>query len=123
MFPNVAAPILVGRRSSVLAVDEATQRGLDMAVVTQRDPSLTDLEMGDLFPIATEAVINRALRLPDGTTQVWAQGQRRLQVLEIVATEPYYQVRVVPILEVDDGSVATEALLRAVVNESAEVAA
>jgi len=114
MFPNVAAPILVGRRSSVLAVDEATQRGLDMAVVTQRDPSLTDLEMGDLFPIATEAVINRALRLPDGTTQVWAQGQRRLQVLEIVATEPYYQVRVVPILEVDDGSVATEALMRAV---------
>jgi ATP-dependent Lon protease len=114
LFPNVAAPILVGRRTSVRAVDEATQRGLDVAIVTQRDPSLTDLDLADLFPIATEAVINRALRLPDGTTQVWAQGQRRLQIEEIVATEPFYQVRVRPIPEDEDRPVATEALMRAV---------
>ncbi|MHB8574918.1 MAG: endopeptidase La [Dehalococcoidia bacterium] len=110
----VAAPILVGRRTSVRAIDEATQRGLNVVVVTQRDPELTDIETSDLFPIATEAVINRALRLPDGTTQVWAQGQRRLQIEEIVATEPYYQVRVTPIEENDSLPMETEALMRAV---------
>ncbi len=114
LFPNVSAPILVGRRTSVLAIDEATQRGLDVAVVTQRDPSLTDLAIGDLFPVATEAVIHRALRLPDGTMQVWASGQRRLRIEEIVSREPYYLVRVTPIVDSDDRPVATEALMRAV---------
>ncbi|HZQ36745.1 MAG TPA: LON peptidase substrate-binding domain-containing protein, partial [Dehalococcoidia bacterium] len=114
LFPNVAAPILVGRRTSVRAVDEATARGYDVAVVTQRDAALTDLRLDDIYPIATEAVINRALRLPDGTTQVWAQGQRRLHVDEIVFTEPFYQVRVTPIAEDDARPVATEALMRAV---------
>jgi len=114
LFPNVAAPILVGRRTSVRAVDEATARGYDVAVVTQRDAALTDLRSEDIYPIATEAMINRALRLPDGTTQVWAQGQRRLRIDEIVFTEPYYQVRVTPIVEDDARPVATEALMRAV---------
>ena len=84
LFPNVASAILVGRHTSVRAVDEATQRGYDIAVATQRDPAMTAVGIDDLFPIATEAVINRALRLPDGTTQVWAAGQRRLQIEEIV---------------------------------------
>ncbi|HEY7269902.1 MAG TPA: LON peptidase substrate-binding domain-containing protein, partial [Dehalococcoidia bacterium] len=114
LFPSVAAPILVGRRTSVRAVDEATARGYDVAVVTQRDATLTDLRIEDIYPIATEAVINRALRLPDGTTQVWAQGQRRLTIEEIVFTEPYYQVRVTPIEEDDARPIATEALMRAV---------
>jgi len=114
LFPSVSAPILVGRRTTVRAVDEATQRGIEVAVVTQREPALTDLQIGDIYPIATEAIINRALRLPDGTTQVWAQGNRRLRIEEIVATEPYYQVRVTPIVENEAKPVETEALMRTV---------
>jgi len=114
LFPNTAGPILVGRRTTLRALDTATNADGMVAVVTQRDPSLTELTLADLHPIATEGMINRALRLPDGTTQVWVQGMRRMRVLEITGTEPYYRVRVQPIDDTADTTVPTEALRRAV---------
>jgi len=114
LFPNVAGPILVGRRSTLRAIDEATAGDGVVAVVTQRDPSLSELTVSDIFPIATEATISRALRLPDGTTQVWVQGMRRLRVLGIVQGEPYYRVRVEVIEDPVDRTLQTEALRRAV---------
>ncbi len=88
--------------------------GGTVAIVTQRDPSLSELTLDDIFPIATESVINRALKLPDGTTQVWAQGQRRLRIEAITGADPYYRVRVTPIREPSRTSISTEALKRAV---------
>ncbi len=114
LFPNTSGPILVGRRTTLRALDTATNADGMVAVVTQRDPSLTELTLADLHPIATEGMINRALRLPDGTTQVWVQGMRRMRVLEITGTEPYYRVRVQPIDDTADTTVPTEALRRAV---------
>ncbi|HTE84460.1 MAG TPA: LON peptidase substrate-binding domain-containing protein, partial [Dehalococcoidia bacterium] len=114
LFPNTAGPILVGRRTSVRAVEEASQRDLPIAVVTQCDPTLSTIRLEDIYPIATEAVINRTLKLPDGTTQVWAQGQRRLRVDSIIGDDPFYVARVTPIDEVEEQTIATEALMRAV---------
>ncbi|MHB8376875.1 MAG: endopeptidase La, partial [Dehalococcoidia bacterium] len=114
LFPNTAGPILVGRRTTLRAIEEATERDGTIAVVTQRDPSLTEITPSDVYLIATEGNINRALRLPDGTTQVWVQGQRRLRVLGFTATEPYYRVLVEAVDEPDDRGVPTEAMRRAV---------
>jgi ATP-dependent Lon protease len=114
LFPNTAGPILVGRRTSVRAVEEATQRDLPIAVVTQRDPTLTSVGLEDIYLVATEAVINRSLKLPDGTTQIWVQGQRRLRIDAIIGEDPYYVARVTPIEEAEEQSIATEALVRAV---------
>ena len=63
LFPNTSGPILVGRRTTLHAIDVATDGDGMVAVVTQRDPSLTDVMLADLHPIATEGGINRALRL------------------------------------------------------------
>ena len=114
LFPNTAGPILVGRRTTLKAIDAATAADGMVAVVTQRDPSLSDVGLNDIYPVATEGNINRALRLPDGTTQVWVQGLRRMRVLEIVRTDPYYVARVEPIEDVADITIPTEALRRAV---------
>src|SRR5487761_596479 len=115
LFPNTAGPILVGRRTSVQLIEEAGRHDWPIAVVTQRDPTLTEITTEDIFPIATEAIINRSLKLPDGTTQVWAQGQRRLKVESIVSEDPYYVARVIAIEEAEPDDIASEALMRAVV--------
>jgi len=114
LFPYTAGPILVGRRTTLRAIDDATDGEGVVAVATQYNPSLTEIDAHDIYPIATEGNVQRALRLPDGTTQVWVQGLRRLRIVEFVATDPYYVVRVEPIEEPADATVATEALRRAV---------
>ena len=96
LFPNTANPILVGRRTSVAAIEEAALRDSVVVVAIQRDPNISEIELGDLYPMGTEAVVSRALKLPDGTTQVWVQGQRRLHIEELVGSEPYYSARVTP---------------------------
>jgi|CXWL01.1.fsa_nt_gi ATP-dependent Lon protease len=114
LYPNTAGAILIGRKSSLRAVEDSTNNDGMVAVVTQREPSLTEISQADIYPYATEANIQRALRLPDGTTQVWVQGFRRLRVIEIIRSEPYYLARVEPVEDIDDNSVASEALRRAV---------
>ena len=114
LFPNTAGPLLVGRRTSTHLVEEASQRDLSIAVVTQRDSSVTEITMEDIYPIATEATIGRFLKLPDGRTQVWAQGQRRLMVQAIIEDQPYYIARVTPVEDRETKDIATEALMRAV---------
>jgi len=114
LFPYTSGPILIGRRTTLHAIAEVTGGDGMVAVVTQRDPALTEITQNDVFGVATEGNINRALRLPDGTTQVWVQGYRRLRILEFVADDPYYKARVEPIEEPADSSVQTEALKRAV---------
>ncbi len=114
LFPYTAGPILVGRRTSLRAIDEAAAGDGMVAVVTQRDPSLTEIVQQDVFGLATEGNVNRALRLPDGTTQVWVQGLRRLRIIEFIRSEPYYRVRVEPVEDIEDTTVQTEALRRAV---------
>jgi ATP-dependent Lon protease len=114
LFPNTAGPILVGRRTTLRALEEANEHDTMIAVVTQRDPSLTDITIDDVYPVATEGSVSRSLRLPDGTTQVWVQGQRRLRILDFIASEPYYRALVEPIEEPEDRNVHTEAMRRAV---------
>lgn len=114
LFPSMAGPLPVGRRSSVRAVEEATIEGTAVAVALQRDPTLEEVTLDDLYPIATEALITRVLRLPDSTTQVWVQGQRRLRLEAIVSTEPFYRVRAVPIEDAELDTTETEPLVRAV---------
>ena len=114
LFPHTSGPILVGRRTSLRAIEAAAEGDDMVAVVTQRDASLTEIAAGDTFGIATEGNVNRALRLPDGTTQVWVQGLRRLRIVEWLSSDPYYRVRVEPIEDPADSSIPAEALKRAV---------
>ena len=114
LFPNTAGPILVGRRTTLRAIDEATERdGMSPSSrsATRRSPISRP---ADIYPIATEGNINRALRLPDGTTQVWVQGQRRLRILGFTADEPVLPRARRADRRADDTTVPTEALRRAV---------
>jgi ATP-dependent Lon protease len=52
--------------------------------------------------------------MPDGTTSVLTQGQRRVEIVEFTQVEPYLRVRVRPVFESPERPPATEALMRAV---------
>ena len=114
LFPHMVSPLFVGRDRSVKAIEAAQLNHESVVVVTQRDPENEDPQPEDFYRMGTEVLIGRALRMPDGTTSVLAQGQRRAEILDFVQTEPYYRVRVRLIDDPIAKPASTEALMRAV---------
>jgi ATP-dependent Lon protease len=98
VFPRLLSPLFVGRDQSVLAVEAALNADSRLVVATQRVPDVENPSLDDLYPIGTEVVISRILRMPDGTTSILAQGQQRVELIDFVQTTPFVraQVRLLP---------------------------
>jgi ATP-dependent Lon protease len=104
----------VGRDQSVLAVEAALKADSRLVVATQRDPDVESPSLDDLYPIGTEVVISRILRMPDGTTSILAQGQQRVELIDFVQAAPFVRAEVRLLPEVGEVTLSTEALMRAV---------
>ena len=114
VFPQMMAPLFIGRDRSLRAIEAAVAGDLPVLVVAQRDEDREDPEPEDLYTIGTEVVIGRTLRMPDGSTSVLSQGRQRVEIVEFTQTEPFLRARAVPIWEQDHEGLPTEALMRAV---------
>ncbi len=114
VYPHLVTPLFVGRDRSLKAVEAAMSADSPLLVVAQRDPEVQDPGPDDLYSVGSAVVVGRMLRMPDGTTSILTQGRQRARILEIVQTEPYFVARAMPILESTKKSMATEALMRAV---------
>ena len=114
IFPRILSPLLVGRDQSLRAVEAALGADSRLVVATQRDPEVDDPSLDDLYPIGTEVIVGRILRMPDGATSVLAQGQRRVRLIDFVQTAPFVRVQVRSLPEVGEMTLSAEALMRAV---------
>jgi len=95
VFPRMMQPIQVGRKPSLVAVDEAVkQRPHRIAMLTQHDGNKQDVEPDDLMDIGVVATLGPMFRLPDGSVQLLAQGEDRVRVLGYTKTDPYLEVEV-----------------------------
>ena len=114
VFPQMMAPLLVGRDRSLKAVEAAAAQDNVLLVVAQRDPDLQEPGPEDLYSVGTEFAVGRVLRMPDGSTNVLGQGRQRMQIVGVVHTQPYIRVRALPIFEPGVRANTVEALMRAV---------
>ncbi|MBU0493667.1 MAG: endopeptidase La [Chloroflexi bacterium] len=115
LFPHMVTGLLVGRHTSLRAVDEAMLgEEQSILVVAQRDPQIEDPEPSDLYAVGTEAVIARVLRLPDGASQILVQGQRRVRITGYDQTRPFFRAQARLVVEPVEEGLAIEALSRAV---------
>src|SRR5438270_2987617 len=67
LFPNVVMPLMVGREQSLKAIEEAVSKNRSMFLVTQLSEVVEDPGPDDLHAIGVECVIDRILKLPDGS--------------------------------------------------------
>jgi len=114
LYPRMVTPLFVGRDRSLKAVEAATTADDTLIVVAQKDKEVSAPRPKDIYSIGTEVTVGRTLRMPDGTTSILCQGQRRVRIVEYTQTEPYIRARVLPIHESSEKSLSTEALMRAV---------
>ncbi len=94
LFPGVIIPITVGRERSIAALTEAHKGDKNVAVITQRDVEVAEPVQADLHKVGVVAKILKVLKMPDGSTTAILQGRQRLQLKELLETEPYLKGRV-----------------------------
>ncbi len=114
LMPNIVVPLMVGREYSMKAIDEAMSKGRSVFVVTQLDENTEDPGPEDVYSVGVEGVIDRHLKMPDGTTSVLIRGQRRLRSIEYTLQAPFLRARVEAVHEEAELTLALEALVRAV---------
>ena len=116
LFPHVVSPLFIDRDRSLKAVDAAMAAERMIVVVSQKSSETQRPGSDDLFAIGTEAIVGRVLKMPDGTTSILVQGQRRVRIQSLLQEDPFLQAEVVPLEEQQAGGQDLEALIRAVLS-------
>jgi ATP-dependent Lon protease len=94
LFPGVVLPINVGRKKSLKLIQDVYRGSRLLGTLAQKDYTIDDPSVDDLFSVGTVAEILKILEMPDGSTSVIIQGKRRYAVREFIAREPYYKASV-----------------------------
>ncbi|MDW8051189.1 MAG: endopeptidase La [Armatimonadota bacterium] len=123
-FPNTLAPVLVGREKSLRAVEAAmTSTNRLMVLVTQRDVTIEDPTLEDLFTVGVVAEIMQAIPAPNGTLRVVFRGIQRARLLGLEHEEPFMLAKIEPIVEREvELTTDIEALMRSAVEMLREIA-
>ena len=84
IFPNMMAPFIVGRDSSVRALEQ-TLSGPEKQIflVAQKDPKIDEPEREDIHDIGVVATVVQNLKLPNGNVKVMVEGVQRAQLVDM----------------------------------------
>jgi ATP-dependent Lon protease len=94
IFPYMMTPFVVGRESSVRALEEALASDKKIFLATQHDASVDEPKANEIYQIGTVVNIVQSLKLPDGNIKVLVEGIERGKVLQIIDTEGFMQASV-----------------------------
>src|SRR5213595_314686 len=87
IFPYMMTPFVVGRESSVRALEEALSGDRKIFLATQHDASAAEPEPNEIYQVGTVVNIVKYLKLPDGNIKVLVEGLERGKVLQVVDTD------------------------------------
>lgn len=92
-FPLEVYPIYVGRPKSINAID-AVAAGSPVLLVAQRDGTLGEPSVTDMYEVGTLGVIVERQSMPDGSVKIMVEGRKRVRVKRFVFDEQYYKAEV-----------------------------
>jgi len=94
IFPYMMTPFIVGRESSVRALEEALASDRKIFLATQHDASVDEPKPHEIYQVGTIANIVQNLKLPDGNIKVLVEGVERGKILQLVNNEGYFEATV-----------------------------
>src|SRR3972149_485506 len=99
IFPHMMTPFIVGRESSVRALEEALAGEKKIFLATQHDASIDDPKPNQIHQVGTIANIVQSVKLPDGNIRVLVEGAERARVVKVETEESFFRVtvRVLPV--------------------------
>ncbi len=112
IYPYMTIPLLVGRATSVNAIEQAVQKDRMVFVLAQKKPEVTDPSSKDLYRVGTVVRVLQLFRLPDGTMRVLVEGICRGKVKKFFPSSEAMAASVTVIKDADPQGPEIEALQR-----------
>jgi ATP-dependent Lon protease len=91
IFPHMMTPFVVGRESSVRALEEALASDKKIFLATQHDASVDEPRPDEIYQVGTVANIVQSLKQPDGNIKVLVEGVERGKVISVSDEEGFFR--------------------------------
>jgi ATP-dependent Lon protease len=91
IFPHMMTPFVVGRDSSVRALEEALAGDKKIFLATQHDASIDEPRPEEIYSVGTIVNIVQSLRLPDGNIKVLVEGIERGKIVSVTEDEGFFR--------------------------------
>jgi len=94
IFPHMMTPFVVGRESSVRALEEALATDKKIFLSTQHEATVDEPRPDEIYQVGTVANIVQSVRTPDGNIKVLVEGIERGKVLSVTEDEGFFRATV-----------------------------
>src|SRR3989454_620350 len=91
IFPFMMVPFVIGRESSVNALETALRGDKRIFLATQHDATVDNPKPNEIYQVGTISNIVQSLKLPDGNTKVIVEGIERARILQLVEEEVFWK--------------------------------
>jgi ATP-dependent Lon protease len=112
VFPHMIAPLFVGRKKSILALEEVMRSDTFILLATQKNASDDDPATEAIYGVGTLASVLQLLKLPDGTVKLLVEGAQRAKLLKYTDRSEYCEAEAVALGDTIGERVEAEALAR-----------
>src|SRR3954452_14113333 len=116
IFPFMMTPFVVGRESSVRALEEALAADKKIFLATQHDASIDEPKANEIYQVGTIVNIVKSLKLPDGNIKVLGEGIERGKILQVTDTDGYYDATIRTVKYTPEVTPPIEAAMQRVVS-------
>jgi ATP-dependent Lon protease len=98
VFPYMMMPFVIGRGSSIRALEYALAHDRRIFLAAQHDATTDDPRGSDIYTVGTVSNILQSVKLPDGNIKVLVEGLDRGRTIECRDDEGFYKVvvKIVP---------------------------
>jgi len=91
IFPFMMVPFVIGRESSVQALESALRGDKRIFLATQHDATVDNPKPNEIYQVGTISNIVQSLKLPDGNTKVLVEGIERARILQLAEEDGYWK--------------------------------
>src|SRR6202790_5521877 len=83
IFPYMVTPFVVGRESSVRALEEALTGDRKIFLATQHDASIDEPKAKEIYQVGSICNIVQSVKMPDGNIKVLVEGVERAKSIDV----------------------------------------
>jgi ATP-dependent Lon protease len=108
VFPYMIIPLFVGREISIKAIEHALSGDRMILLLTQKELSIENPSVNDLYTVGTVGMVMRMLKLPDGRVKILVQGLAKARVKSFGDSDGFYLANIEKLEEVKPSSLSIE---------------